>query len=163
MVLYENALWIFGGTNGKHTLNDVWRFNIEDLKWKEIQSTNNPEPRRSHTMVESDNLFWMFGGIQDVTKEKNDLNILDPKALEWTKILNTSNMVYECSPTMKVQAKNSLQRVTRALIQKESPNKNETKFSLGLSSAGHDDKDKTEGMKRILEENRQKKFMERKN
>ena len=30
-------------------------------------------------MLLSNDLFWMFGGIQDVTKEKNDIYIFDPK------------------------------------------------------------------------------------
>lgn len=53
----------------------------------------------------------MFGGIQDVTKEKNDINIFTPSTQVWTKIMNSSNLVYECSPTMKSKSKGPTKRV----------------------------------------------------
>jgi N-acetylneuraminic acid mutarotase len=95
----------------------MWHFNLKTREWKEVKSIHTPEARRSHSMVLSTGLFWMFGGIQDVTKEKNDIYIFDPKTSEWTKILNSSNLVYECSPTMKMQ-KNPLKRVMLRLFRK---------------------------------------------
>jgi hypothetical protein len=52
-------------------------------------------------MVYYDNNIYMFAGIQDVTKEKNDIYIYSPDSNSWTLIHNSSNFVYECSPTIK--------------------------------------------------------------
>jgi len=43
----------------------------------------------------------MFGGIQDVTKEKNDIYIFQFEKAQWFKIHTTTNAVYDCSPTLK--------------------------------------------------------------
>jgi hypothetical protein len=47
----------------------------------------------------------MFGGIQDVTKEKNDIYIYQLEKQQWSKIHTTTNSVYDCSPTLKKSAK----------------------------------------------------------
>lgn len=47
----------------------------------------------------------MFGGIQDVTKEKNDIYIFQLEKQQWSKIHTTTNSVYDCSPTLKKSQK----------------------------------------------------------
>lgn len=47
----------------------------------------------------------MFGGIQDVTKEKNDVYIYETKKNTWSKIHTTTNSIYDCSPTLKKSKK----------------------------------------------------------
>jgi N-acetylneuraminic acid mutarotase len=47
----------------------------------------------------------MFGGIQDVTKEKNDVYIYETKKGTWSKIHTTTNSIYDCSPTLKKSKK----------------------------------------------------------
>lgn len=51
-------------------------------------------------VIDGDNVY-LFAGIQDVTKEKNDVYIYSPQNKTWTRIHNSSNLVYECSPTIK--------------------------------------------------------------
>jgi hypothetical protein len=36
MVIYNSNLWIFGGTNGKNTLNDMWKYDIKGKNWLKI-------------------------------------------------------------------------------------------------------------------------------
>jgi len=43
----------------------------------------------------------VFGGIQDVTKELNDIFGYSLADNQWSKIHSNSNSVYECSPTLK--------------------------------------------------------------
>lgn len=43
----------------------------------------------------------MFGGIQDVTKQKNDIYIYQSDKNKWYKIHTTTNSIYDCSPTLK--------------------------------------------------------------
>lgn len=45
--------------------------------------------------------IFLFGGIQDVTKEKNDMYIYEFKSNTWSKIQTFTNSVYDCSPTLK--------------------------------------------------------------
>jgi hypothetical protein len=47
----------------------------------------------------------MFGGIQDITKEKNDVYIYEFTTKNWKKIHTTTNSVYDCSPTLKREKK----------------------------------------------------------
>lgn len=101
MVEFDGALWIFGGTNGVKTLNDQWKFDLTTKKWIKIESKDTPEPRRGHSMIKFDNFIFMFGGIQDITKEKNDVYIYQPVKSCWAKIQSTTNSVYDCSPTLK--------------------------------------------------------------
>lgn len=47
----------------------------------------------------------MFGGIQDVTKEKNDVQIYEKSKNIWKKVHTTTNSIYDCSPTLKKSRK----------------------------------------------------------
>ena len=52
-------------------------------------------------MVRYENYIFMFGGIEDVTKEKNDIFIFTVETEQWSKIHTTTNAIYDCSPTLK--------------------------------------------------------------
>jgi hypothetical protein len=60
-------------------LNDIWQFN--GTAWKKIQPLNAedaPQERGGHQMVVYKNRFLLiFGGMQEVTNELNDLNLFD--------------------------------------------------------------------------------------
>ncbi len=43
MVELDGNLWVFGGTNGTHTLNNMWKFSLADKKWKAVESKDTPE------------------------------------------------------------------------------------------------------------------------
>lgn len=42
MVSQGQNLWIFGGTNGQKTLDDLWKFDITAKKWNIIEQKNTP-------------------------------------------------------------------------------------------------------------------------
>ncbi len=56
-------------------------------------------------MIKYEDFIFMFGGIQDITKEKNDIYIYQTAKLKWNKIHTTTNSIYECSPTLKKEIK----------------------------------------------------------
>lgn len=56
-------------------------------------------------MVRYEEYIFMFGGIQDVTKEKNDIYIFQLSKNQWNKIHTTTNSIYDCSPTLKKNEK----------------------------------------------------------
>ena len=52
-------------------------------------------------MVSFEGNIFLFGGIQDITKEKNDIYIYQEKNNTWNKIHTSTNSIYDCSPTLK--------------------------------------------------------------
>lgn len=56
-------------------------------------------------MVGYKDYIFMFGGIQDVTREKNDIYIYEFDKNSWNKIHTYTNSIYECSPTLKKSRK----------------------------------------------------------
>lgn len=56
-------------------------------------------------MIKYQDFIFMFGGIQDVTKEKNDIYIFQIEKAQWNKIHTTTNSIYDCSPTLKKSSK----------------------------------------------------------
>lgn len=57
-------------------------------------------------VIYQDNIF-LFGGIQDITKEKNDIYIYQISKNTWNKIHTSTNSIYDCSPTLKQDKKKS--------------------------------------------------------
>ena len=45
-------------------------------------------------MVTFDGNIFLFGGIQDITKERNDIYIYEVKQKKWNKIHSSTNSVY---------------------------------------------------------------------
>jgi hypothetical protein len=43
MVVHEGSIWLFGGSNGKVTLADFWKFDIKEPKWQKIEANHGPE------------------------------------------------------------------------------------------------------------------------
>ena len=93
--MHENCLYIFGGKDDENAkLNDLWKFDMETLTWTELVAVNGggsssanhlgvsehqtnrvPMPRSGHSAVLYDGYICIFGGIFEVTKELNDLQL----------------------------------------------------------------------------------------
>ena len=43
MVSESDCLYIFGGSNGEHTMDDFWKFSLNKRSWEKIKSENPPE------------------------------------------------------------------------------------------------------------------------
>jgi hypothetical protein len=56
-------------------------------------------------MVKFEDYVFMFGGIEAITKEKNDIYIFSLEKTQWSKIHTTTNSIYDCSPTLKKSQK----------------------------------------------------------
>lgn len=72
-------------------------------------------------MLSYGDYIFMFGGIQDVTKEKNDVYIYEPKKSSWSKIHTTTNSIYDCSPTLKKSKKEVNILTCSPAVHKKSP------------------------------------------
>lgn len=36
MVVFRDALWVFGGSNGVRTISDMWKFDLKVGKWSKV-------------------------------------------------------------------------------------------------------------------------------
>eukprot|EP00795_Rhopilema_esculentum_P016024 gene16024-7367_t len=80
VVAWGDALYIFGGDNGKRMLNDLLRFDLKDCSWGRVVTTGSPPaPRYHHSAVVFANSMFVFGGYTgDIysnsnLRNKNDL------------------------------------------------------------------------------------------
>lgn len=80
VVAYKDAIYVFGGDNGKNMLNDLLRFDVKDCSWCRAFTTGTPPaPRYHHSAVVYGSSMFVFGGYTgDIysnsnLKNKNDL------------------------------------------------------------------------------------------
>ncbi|XP_041348005.1 leucine-zipper-like transcriptional regulator 1 [Gigantopelta aegis] len=63
VVAYKDALYVFGGDNGKNMLNDLLRFDVKDKSWGRAFTTGKPPaPRYHHSAVVHETSMFVFGG-----------------------------------------------------------------------------------------------------
>lgn len=75
-VAFKDALYVFGGDNGKHMLNDLLRFDVKDKSWgRAFTSGLPPTPRYHHSAVIFENSMYIFGGYTgDIHSNSNLTN-----------------------------------------------------------------------------------------
>eukprot|EP01132_Coremiostelium_polycephalum_P005336 gene5336-6656_t len=79
-----NSLVIFGGFDGKRSLNDVFILNIKDMIWTQVRPTGIlPAPRNGHTSVLVGGKFLVVHGGCNETSFLNDVHILDLELQHW--------------------------------------------------------------------------------
>ncbi|RLN98277.1 hypothetical protein BBJ28_00003559 [Nothophytophthora sp. Chile5] len=73
-----NRLIIFGGWDGRDTLNDLFEYNFVTNEWRKVETSGNSPPHRyRHTaVIFGDNMF-VFGGVDKTHSRFNDLQRLD--------------------------------------------------------------------------------------
>lgn len=58
-------------------------------------------------MVYYYNYLFIFGGIQDVTKERNDIYAFSIKEKKWKKVHTNTNVIYSKSPSPRTKRDNN--------------------------------------------------------
>ncbi|XP_064254850.1 leucine-zipper-like transcriptional regulator 1 [Passer domesticus] len=91
VVAYRDAIYVFGGDNGKTMLNDLLRFDVKDCSWCRAFTTGTPPaPRYHHSAVVYGSSMFVFGGYTgDIysnsnLKNKNDLFEYKFATGQWT-------------------------------------------------------------------------------
>ncbi|XP_029296134.1 leucine-zipper-like transcriptional regulator 1 isoform X1 [Cottoperca gobio] len=91
VVAYRDAIYVFGGDNGKNMLNDLLRFDVKDCSWCRAFTTGTPPaPRYHHSAVVYGSSMFVFGGYTgDIysnsnLKNKNDLFEYKFATGQWT-------------------------------------------------------------------------------
>lgn len=76
MVAYKDAMFVFGGDNGKTMLNDLIRFGVKDKSWGRACATGTPPaPRYHHSAVVAGSSMFIFGGYTgDIHSNSNLTN-----------------------------------------------------------------------------------------
>lgn len=63
VVAYKDAIYVFGGDNGKKMLNDLIRFDVKERSWGRAFATGSPPaPRYHHSAVVYGSSMFVFGG-----------------------------------------------------------------------------------------------------
>ena len=86
-VLDGNYLYIFGGNDGEHDLNDFLRINIKEKKVEKICCDDPavPSPRNSAVIASLNHRIYIWGGNSGF-KVDNDIHVYDPSMKRWAKI-----------------------------------------------------------------------------
>lgn len=76
VVAYKDAIYVFGGDNGKNMLNDLIRFDVKDKSWGRAFATGNPPiARYHHSAVVHETSMFVFGGYTgDIHSNSNLAN-----------------------------------------------------------------------------------------
>ncbi|XP_034278201.1 leucine-zipper-like transcriptional regulator 1 isoform X1 [Pantherophis guttatus] len=78
-------LYVYGGRRNT-SLSDFWRFKIVSNEWEELENSNDgPEELEEHTMVDYQDILYIFGGMVDsgFTQKRNPLWMYDTDATKW--------------------------------------------------------------------------------
>jgi N-acetylneuraminic acid mutarotase len=73
---YKDAIYVFGGDNGKSMLNDLIRFDVKDKSWGRAFATGTPPaPRYHHSATIYGSSMFIFGGYTgDIHSNSNLTN-----------------------------------------------------------------------------------------
>ena len=90
-VTSNDFLYIFGGSNGSYSINDIYAFCYSTERWSQIKAKASPipHPRDSNIMVAHQNSLFIFGGIINATS--NDFLEFRLNDSKWIK-LNIKSM-----------------------------------------------------------------------
>lgn len=87
MDVYDNKLWIFGGSTGKRLSSDLWCFDPQLERWDKIKTLGQqqPEPVEEHASVIYKDLMIVYGGKNTDGEAVNDLFFLNLITKTWFK------------------------------------------------------------------------------
>ncbi|XP_033223341.1 leucine-zipper-like transcriptional regulator 1 [Belonocnema kinseyi] len=91
VVAYKDAIYVFGGDDGKRMLNDLLLFDVKEKSWcRALANGAPPAPRYHHSAVVHDSSMFVFGGYTgDIHSNsnltnKNDLFEYKFQTGQWT-------------------------------------------------------------------------------
>lgn len=120
-----DCMFIFGGKDDDNNkLNDTWKFNFKSAAWTQIVGNPEEQPteRSGHSaQVYKDQFMIIYGGIHFVTRELNDMHVLDMKKEKWVCLLEELNSPAKSS----MQPPGSGLRKAQSKLGNDSPRKND--------------------------------------
>ena len=83
----DTSFIVFGGTDGKTSLNDAYLFDSASHKWTALagkMTGSVPSPRNSMACEILNGVFYVFGGSDAAGKDLGDFYGMDTKTFAWT-------------------------------------------------------------------------------
>jgi N-acetylneuraminic acid mutarotase len=87
-IILGDNMYIYGGKDEDYNkLGDIWSFSFGTYLWQEIKQADEygfaPLPRSGHSACIYKDCMVIFGGIYEVTKELDDVDVFDFKKRKW--------------------------------------------------------------------------------
>jgi len=88
-VAYQDKLYVFGGSVGSESQNDLWEFDIPSSLWKPIEGKGDvPTPREGHSACIFNEKYMVVYGGWDGNQIFNDCYLFDIPQKVWIKVQN---------------------------------------------------------------------------
>ncbi|ORZ00677.1 hypothetical protein BCR43DRAFT_521667 [Syncephalastrum racemosum] len=83
-VIYDNKMFIFGGTDGDHLYNDIWAFDLAARIWIQVPAVGYiPVPRTNSSAALVDGVMYIFGGRGPDGQDLGDLCAFRIRSQRW--------------------------------------------------------------------------------
>ncbi|RPA81853.1 galactose oxidase [Ascobolus immersus RN42] len=84
MVVFQDSLYLFGGSDSTTWYNDVWRYDVKFNKWTEIECIGYiPSPREGHSVALVSDVMYIFGGRTQTGRVLGDLAAFRISSRRW--------------------------------------------------------------------------------
>ncbi|EGR28436.1 kelch motif family protein, putative [Ichthyophthirius multifiliis] len=113
ITILGQKIYMFGGTVVDIKFNDIWKFDIHQKEWEQIQIQKNqiqPETRNGHSLINYKDNLIVFGGIHDITHEKNDMYVFSPNDKQWHIIDDDTSHQQKKEQDSIIQSSNVLEK-----------------------------------------------------
>ncbi|KAI8060069.1 hypothetical protein BC940DRAFT_337901 [Gongronella butleri] len=83
-VVYENRMYIFGGSDGERMYNDIWMFDFHSRTWSQIPAAGFiPSARENCGVALVDDAMYIIGGRDSEFQELSDLCAFRIRSQRW--------------------------------------------------------------------------------
>ncbi|KAI8080017.1 uncharacterized protein BX664DRAFT_303192 [Halteromyces radiatus] len=83
-VVYDNRLYVFGGSDGEHMYNDIWAFDFQTRQWAPVPAAGFIPTAREHCAAALvDDALYVLGGRNSDHQELNDLCAFRIRSQRW--------------------------------------------------------------------------------
>eukprot|EP00934_Nitzschia_sp_Nitz4_P002214 Nitzschia sp. Nitz4//scaffold37_size175936//169241//171469//NITZ4_002071-RA/size175936-snap-gene-0.250-mRNA-1//1//CDS//3329549863//2214//frame0 len=89
-VSYKQYLYVFGGElatdDQYHHYRDLWKFDVNTMKWTEVVAKNPPSARSGHACIVWKQYMILFGGFFEALRETkwyNDIHVFNLQTETW--------------------------------------------------------------------------------
>lgn len=84
VVMFNEKLYLFGGTDGRQWFNDVWCYDPVPNAWNQLDCIGYiPAPREGHAAALVDDVMYIFGGRTDQGDDLGDLAAFRISSRRW--------------------------------------------------------------------------------
>jgi N-acetylneuraminic acid mutarotase len=88
--VHGDNMYVFGGKDEENEkVKDFWKFSFADSSWEQLPSPDaSIAPRSGHSCCSYGPFLVIFGGIQEITKELDDLIVYNFNTSQWVTVFH---------------------------------------------------------------------------